>query len=130
MLSLAFVVIAGLLIAGELQQRISGVREIDPAEATKMINRDKAVLLDIRDTAEYKDGLLPDAVAIPAAEIQGRLGEIEKFRDRPVIAYCGHGNVSKKICSLLRKSGFDAVFNLRGGMNAWRQANMPVRKSS
>lgn len=95
-----------------------------------MINRDDAVLLDIRDAGQYAEGSLPEAIAIPGNEVEDRLKELEQFRDRQVIAYCADGNNSKKICDLLRKNGFHAVFNLRGGMNAWRKANMPVCKAS
>ncbi len=128
-LSLALGVISGALIAGELQQHISGVKQIGPAEATLLVNHKDALLLDVREKSEHQDGLLPGAVSIPLREIEQRLVELEKYRQRPLIVFCKNGRHGKRACGLLRKQGFETIYNLDGGLLAWRTANMPIQKT-
>ncbi len=128
-LSLALVLVSGALIAGELQQQISGVKQVGPAEATHMVNHKDALLLDVREKSEHQDGLLPGAVSIPLGEIEQRLADLEKYRQRPLIVFCKNGQHGKRACGLLRKQGFETIYNLDGGLLAWRTANMPIQKA-
>lgn len=127
-LSLALVMIAGMLIAGEVQQYIGGIKQIGPAEATQMVNHNNALLLDVRGKSEQADGLVPSAVSMPLNEIEERSGELEKYRQRPVITFCKDGQQGRRACGILRKLGFESIYNLDGGLSAWRNANMPVQK--
>jgi rhodanese-related sulfurtransferase len=128
-LSLALVVIAGLLISSELGQHIGGVKQVGPAEATKMVNHKNALLLDVREKSDQQDGLLPGAISLPCSEIEARLAELEKYRQQPVITFCKNGQKGKRACGVLSKQGFDSLYNLDGGLLAWQTANMPVQKS-
>jgi rhodanese-related sulfurtransferase len=65
---------------------------------------------------------------MPLSQIEARFGDIEKFKDKPVIVYCASGNRSSAAAAVLRKSGFSQVFNLSGGFAAWQQAGLPVQK--
>ncbi len=124
----AFFGVLGLLVAGELRSRLSGVRPVDPTEAILLSNRQDALFLDIRDDGEYQSGHIPDAIHIPLKQLPERVAELEKYRDRPLIAYCRSGNRSASAGAVLRKQGFENVYNLGGGMLAWQNANLPVRK--
>ena len=120
--------VVGLLIATEVVRRLQGAREISPVTATQMFNRENALLLDIRENNEFKDGRIGNAVHIPLGALENRLKELEKFKDRPIIAYCRTGQRSARACVLLRKHGFENVYNLGGGLLAWQNANLPVSK--
>lgn len=97
-------------------------------EATQLINRRDAMILDVQETAEYATGHLPNARHIPHAQLKDRLREIEKFKSRPLIVTCRNGNRAAGASSLLRKAGFAEVFELRGGLIAWEQAGLPLTK--
>ncbi len=62
------------------------------------------------------------------AQVDKRLGELDKFKDKPVIVVCQSGNRSSSTCNALTKRGFEKVYNLSGGISAWEQAGLPVTK--
>ncbi len=127
-LSLAFVGISALLILNEIRTRLYGAPQLGPHAATQTLNADGAVVLDVREENEYKQGHLANAVHIPLGQLGKRLHELEKFRDQTLVAYCRTGNRSNSAASLLRKQGFTSVFNLAGGIVAWQNANLPVTR--
>ena len=129
-LSLALVGIIGLLIAGELRRQISGIKQVGPAEVTHLLNHQDAVLLDVRDKSEYQEGSLPGAVSLPYSQIVEDRAKLEKYRQRPVVVFCKNGQQGARTCSILRKQGFENIYNLDGGLLAWRTANMPVQKTA
>jgi len=108
---------------------VRGSRGISPAQATQLINRSDAVVIDVRDAGEYAAGHLLNAQHIPLAELDKRLGELDKLKDKPVILNCQTGSRSASACDILRKAGFTQVHNLEGGIAAWEQAGMPVSRS-
>jgi rhodanese-related sulfurtransferase len=127
LLVLALVGITIMLIAGEVQQRIGGVKNVGPVDATRMLNHDNAVMIDMRNLKEYKSGHIVNAVHLPECN-DNTLGKLEKFRKQPLIVYCRSGQRSNGICSKLRKHGFEPVYNLKGGVLAWQNANLPLSK--
>lgn len=127
-LILAFLGTLGLLIFLEAGRRFSGMKPVGPVEAIQLNNKKDAVFLDIRDDAEYRQGHIPDAVHIPLKQLPERVSELEKYRERPVIACCRSGNRSTMAGRILAKHGFESVYNLDGGISAWQSANLPVNK--
>jgi rhodanese-related sulfurtransferase len=119
----------GMLIWPLIAKLVRPGREVGPAEAVQLINRRDALVLDVRDAAEYKAGHITNARHIPEGEIEGRMKELEKVKARPIIVSCARGNRSMGIANRLRALGFAEVFSLRGGLAAWQQANMPLEKS-
>lgn len=128
-LTLSFLGIVGLLVAGEIRRRISGVGQLAPTRAIQMLNHDNAVFLDVRSDSEFGSGHLANARHIPLDALKDRAGEISKLKNKPVIAYCQNGQRSNRASSLLKSQGFERVYNLAGGMTAWENAGLPVRKS-
>ncbi len=114
-----------LLIASSLRRGGPGV---SPAQATMLINREDATVIDVREAGEFASGHLLNARHIPLAELDKRLGELEKFKNKPVILNCQSGARSSSACELLRKAGFTNVHNLEGGVAAWEQAGMPISR--
>jgi rhodanese-related sulfurtransferase len=119
----------GMLIWPVVAKLVRPGREIGPAEAVQLINRRDAVVLDVRDAAEYKAGHITNARHIPEADIESRMKELEKVKAKPIIVSCARGNRSMNVANRLRGLGFAEVFSLRGGLAAWQQANMPLEKS-
>jgi rhodanese-related sulfurtransferase len=120
-----FVVSGGMLLWPML--RPSG-RELSSTDATLKINRENAVVIDVRTPDEFKSGHVPESINIPRDKFKERIAEIEKFKGRPIIVNCASGVRSSGACGDLKRLGFDNVFQLSGGMNGWLQAGMPMAK--
>jgi len=126
LLILAFAGTLGALLASEISRRLSGMKAVDPVQATQLSNRENAIFLDIRDDGEYGGGHIPEAIHIPIRQLPDRIAELNKHKDCPVIAYCRSGNRSNGAGSVLKKHGFENVYNLSGGIAAWQKASLPV----
>ena len=101
---------------------------VSPIEATLLINREDAVVIDVRDQGEYALGHVPNARHIPLADLARRSNELEKLKTRPLILCCASGARSANAIATLRKSGFEKLFNLRGGLYEWEKAGQPVSR--
>ena len=123
----AFFVILAMLAGTELRHRFGKVRDIPPGEATRLINHENAVLVDMRNDKDYRDGHIVNAVHVPADK-NAAVDKLEKYRDRPLIVCCRSGNQSLRLCAELSKKGFASVYNLKGGLHAWQQAGLPLCK--
>ena len=111
---------------------ISGgtVASVSAAEATLLINREDALVLDVRETGEWSSGHISGARHITLGQLDKRLSELEKFKERPIIVVCATGNRSSSACSQLKKHGFDKVFSLGGGISSWRDSSLPLTTKS
>jgi rhodanese-related sulfurtransferase len=123
----AFVVVLVALVYN-LVADPGGKNAVDPMTATGLINHEDAVVLDVRSIAEFKDGHIVNAVNIPLNGLGNNLKQLERHKDKPIVAVCRSGSRSASACRLLRKQGFENVKNLRGGMMAWESANLPVKR--
>lgn len=103
-----------------------GGQSLSPAQATLMMNREDAVVIDVRETGEWSSGHIPGARHITLGQLDKRLSEVEKFKGKPIIVCCASGNRSSSACGTLRKAGFEKVYNLSGGISAWIEASLPV----
>ena len=109
-----------------LQTLRGGGNNLSVADATLKLNREDALIIDVRETHEWDRGHIPNARHIALGQIGKRMQEIEKFKSRPVIVVCASGNRSSSACGTLKRAGFEQVFNLSGGIGAWSEANLPV----
>lgn len=108
--------------------RIRGIKEVDCTAALQLINHKNAVVLDVREDAEYKQGHILNSTLIPLGKLNERIGELEKYKERPVVVVCRTGNRSGTACALLGQRGFTQAYNLAGGLTAWQKANLPLEK--
>ncbi len=127
-LFLALAVICALLIYQTFSGSISGVKSITPQEAIRIINHEQAIVLDVREPAEVKTGKILDSLTIPLAKLGQQTDKLQKYKNTPVIVVCQSGSRSSRACGILRKQGFESVYNLRGGILAWTGANLPLSK--
>lgn len=125
----AAAILAVLGIVIEVRQRARGSSAVSPADAVRLANSG-AVFVDVRDAKDYEAGHIIDAKHIPAAEVASRAETLKKYRDKPVVVYCESGFASAGAARALRASGFAKVVTLRGGLNSWRQDNLPVIKDA
>lgn len=125
-LFIALAVISALLVQNLLAG--SGAGYIDVGRVTELINRDDAVVVDVRPMADFAGGHIINALNIPVTSFKNQLGQLEKHRDKPIIITCRSGVQSKAAYKTLRQEGFEQVYELRGGMLAWQGANLPVSR--
>jgi len=128
LLLFAVAIVSGAMLIGPMLRRSGGGAAANTLQATQMMNRQDAVMIDVREDAEYAKGHIVGARHIPMSQLDSRVGELQKFKSKPLIAYCESGNRSLRAVSVLRKHGFESVFNLTGGFAAWQQAGLPVEK--
>ncbi len=108
--------------------RIRGIKEVDHIAATQLINHKDALILDVREQSEFDSGHILNSKHIPLGKLHDRLGELEKYRERPIVVVCRSGQRSSSACALLGKQGFAQVVNLGGGVIAWQKANLPLER--
>lgn len=122
-------IMSGIMLLWSLfGNRLRGIQEIDCVAALQLINHKDAMVLDVRDEKEYQTGHVLNAKLIPLAMLKERIGELEKYRDKPLIVLCRSGNRSGSACAMLGKQGFTQAYNLAGGVLAWQKAKLPLEK--
>ena len=123
-----FVAILALLLWNIFGSAMSGLAQVGPAEVTRLLNHEKALLLDLRTNADYSSGHILNARNIPAAELESRQKELQKHKSGPIIL-CGNRDADGvKAGRVLKFAGFEKIYSLKGGLEAWRNANLPVTR--
>jgi rhodanese-related sulfurtransferase len=118
-----------MLVWPELSRLAGGAADsLGTLEATRLMNQSSTLVLDIRDDKDYAAGHLPRARHIPLKELEARAAEIQKFKEKPVLVTCRSGNRAAAATRVLKKLGFNQVFQLKGGLQAWEQASLPVER--
>lgn len=108
--------------------RLRGIQEVDHIAAMQLINHKNALILDVREQGEYDAGHILNSKLIPLGKLGERIGELEKYRERPLVVVCRSGQRSASACVLLGKKGFAQAYNLSGGVTAWQKASLPLEK--
>lgn len=122
-------VASGVLLLWPFLARVrGGGKEVTALEAVQLINRRDAVVVDVREAAEFADGHIANSRHIPAAQMAERVKELEKLKRQPIVVVCRTGPRAASACATLKKSGFEEVFTLKGGVMAWQQASLPLQK--
>ena len=124
-LSMTFV---ALLVAFFINEMKRTGRSVTSQELVNLVNREKAVVVDVRDSTEYSSGHITDAINIPHSALPSRLSELDKFKERPIVLVCKMGQHAGSMGTILKKAGFKQVAKLKGGLSSWRADNMPLVK--
>ncbi|TDO06679.1 MULTISPECIES: rhodanese-like domain-containing protein [Halomonas] len=122
----AFLLVLAAWVAYEI--RSSGSSGVSSSEATQLINREDAVVVDLREAGEYKSGHIAGARNIPQSKLDERMRELDKVKGKPIIVACKHGQSAGVAQAKLAKAGFERVFKLKGGMTQWQADGLPVVK--
>lgn len=125
----ALVVILSLLAANIWAGIVSAGKELSPAEAVHLINHDGAVVIDVREAAEYRRGHIIDAVHVPLSGLEGKASElVQRYAERPVLVCCSTGASAGRAASILNKAGLTRLHRLRGGITAWQGQSLPLER--
>ena len=123
-----FVAILTLLLWNIFGSSLSGLSKIGPAEVTRLMNHEKALLLDLRAAADFSSGHILSARNIPAAELEGRQKELQKHKKNPIILCCSRDSDGIKAGRILKFAGYEKIYSLKGGLESWRNASLPVAR--
>lgn len=116
------------LFAQNILADVGGKGAITPQQATELINRKDAIVVDVRPISDFSKAHIINAINIPLSSIKNQLNQLEKHKDTPVIVSCRSGAQSAGACKILTTSGFAEVYNLKGGIMAWQSASLPVSR--
>lgn len=128
LLFIALAVVIALIIMTELRRFTQGYEEISPADAVLLINKENALVLDVREKNELTQGAIIDAKHVPLSALEQRANGLVSGKDKPILVFCKTGNRSPQACKLLMKNNYSKVFGLKGGINAWINDQLPVTK--
>ena len=121
----AILLILALVI--EIRARARGSSVVSANQAVMLANGGAAIV-DVRPAADYTAGHIIDARHIPASELASRADSLKKYKEKPVLVYCDNGFASAQAARALRSLGFTKTVTLRGGLQSWRQENLPLVK--
>ena len=128
LLFIGLAVVLFLILKTEISRFTRKYAQIGVNAAVMLLNKDSAVVIDVREDKEMKDGIIQGAQHITLGQLPDRIAELEKSKKDPVLVYCRSGSRSGHACNLLTKAGFEDVSNLTGGIMAWESANLPLAK--
>jgi len=114
------------LVLSFVPDLIPGAQQISPAEVTRLINRERAVLLDLRPEGVFAAAHLPGAVRVDPVRDAERIRVLTKDRARPVVLHTDDTMAGIALFRSLGAQGCERVYRLRGGLDAWRAAGLPL----
>lgn len=127
LLFVALVVVVLMLIYSYVGDKLAGFKTISADEAIRLYN-DDAFVLDVRSSGEYKDGFIGEATNVAVGDLATNLNKLPSDKSKPILVYCLSGGRSARAAGTLVKNGYTEVNNLRGGITAWKAANLPLNK--
>lgn len=118
----------GMLLAPSIR---AGARAggLTPGGAVQLINRERAVVVDVSEADEFAAGHIVGSRNIPVAQLQQRLPEVVKNKTVPLILVCASGARAQRCLATAKSLGYDKAVVLGGGLRAWKEANLPVEKA-
>jgi rhodanese-related sulfurtransferase len=102
---------------------------VQPTEAVLLMNREKAVVIDVCEPAEFAQGHVVGSKNIPLSQLEAQLPQVVKNKNLPVIMVCQVGGRASRAAAQAQKLGFERAQALSGGLKSWREANLPVEKA-
>ena len=129
LLSTIWLFIVLMIIVMTIRIQMSPIKQLSTQQMTFLINRESGVVIDSRSEKDFKAGHIVDALNLGNDKVsKNDFSSLEKHKDKPIIIVCSAGMSAGKVASQLTKAGFTRVSLLKGGMNAWLSAGLPVTK--
>lgn len=128
MLSLALAGLTVALVYTELMRMFRGFKGLGPAQLTALVNRENALVVDLRPSADFEKGHIPGSKNVQMAQFDPENKALAGAKSLPVVAVCRTGMTAVDAAKRLRKAGFEKVYLLDGGIDAWQRADLPLAK--
>jgi len=104
-------------------------RGLSPQDMVQLMNREKAIVIDVCEPDEFASGHVVGAKNLPLGQLEAKLPQVAKNKSTPVVMVCQVGARSARAAAMATKLGYENVQSLAGGLKAWQAANMPVEKA-
>lgn len=127
-LSLGFVGLTVAIVYTEIARLFRGYKALRPAELTALINRDNALVIDLSASGEFEKGHIAGSRSVQVSQFDPESKLLANAKALPVVAVCRTGQASADAAKRLKKAGFEQVYWLDGGIQAWQQADLPLIK--
>jgi len=124
--TITLVVLIALLIGNIVADKLKKYEEVDANGAISLMDEKDLIVLDVRESKERKAGHIANDVHIPLSKVKNKLDTLDN--NKKVLVYCRSGSRSSHIAGLLTRNNFEQVYNLKGGMQGWLKANLPIKK--
>ncbi|MCG3171796.1 MAG: Thiosulfate sulfurtransferase GlpE [Pseudomonadales bacterium] len=121
-----FAIVIVLMFLLMNHERRRGGPSISPAQLTMLVNQHEGVVVDLRETADFRQGHIIDSISLPSVKLAERIAELEPHRDKPVVLVCKYGHTAVDAAKTLRQNGFTRVFKLGGGITEWQNQQLPL----
>lgn len=128
LLSLVLLGLTVAILYNEFAQLFRGFKGLRPAELTALMNRDNALVVDLRPMADFDKGHIPGSKNVQISQFDPENKQLAAARALPVVAVCKSGQTAVDAAKRLKKAGFERVYVLDGGIGAWQQADLPLAK--
>jgi rhodanese-related sulfurtransferase len=124
----AFICIILIILFEEIRGRVQGIPRIYPQDLTQMINREEAIVIDVRDNNAFAKGHIIGSINIPHTMMDKQMDKLQKYQGKPIVIVCHNGQTAPQEGVKLRKQGLEKIFFLSGGLVAWQEAGLPLTK--
>nr|WP_255683170.1 rhodanese-like domain-containing protein [Luteimonas sp. MHLX1A] len=128
LLALALVGITLALIWTEIARLTRGFKGLRPAELTVLVNRENALVVDLRPSGDFEKGHIPGSKNVQMSQFDPENKQLAAARALPVVLVCKTGQTANTAAKRLKKAGFEQVYVLEGGIGAWQQADLPLKR--
>jgi rhodanese-related sulfurtransferase len=122
--TITLLVLIALLIGNIVADKFKKYEDVDTTAATELMDDDNLIVLDVREKKELKSGYIKGSMHIPLADVKNKLDKLDK--DKSILVYCRSGSRSAHIAGVLARNEYENVYNLKGGIQAWKRAKLPV----
>ena len=123
--TITLLVLIALLIGNIVTDKLKKYEDVDTTAATELMDDDNLIVLDVREKKELKAGYIKGSMHIPLADVKNQLDKLD--RDKSILVYCRSGSRSAHIAGVLTRNEYENVYNLKGGIQAWKRAKLPVK---
>ncbi len=120
-----FIILAAMILSDSLNQKISGISPLSTAQAIQIVNQQNGLFLDIREVAEFKKEHIAESMSLPLSTLAANIAKLND-PTQPIILICVSGQRSRTAAKQLRSNGFSDIYVLSGGLNAWKDAKLPL----
>jgi rhodanese-related sulfurtransferase len=128
LLSIGLVGLTVAIVANEVAQLFRGYKALRPAGLTALVNRDNALVVDLRPMADFEKGHIPGSKNVQMSQFDPENKQLAAAKSLPVVLVCKTGQTAGQAAKRLKKAGFEHVHVLDGGIGAWQQADLPLAK--
>ncbi|HIB97980.1 MAG TPA: rhodanese-like domain-containing protein [Candidatus Thioglobus sp.] len=123
--TITLIVLIVLLVGNIVTDKLKKYEDLDANAATSLMDDESMIILDVREKKERKSGYINGSLHIPLGDVKNQLSKLDK--NKSILVYCRSGSRSAHIAGLLTRNEYEKVYNLKGGIQAWKRAKMPIK---